>query len=74
MKIKFNEDKNLEERLNFARSYVKRIKSVDDEDRSSQHADFINSLLINSLSDGSTNFRLDAYTYFKFQNKNIKNY
>ena len=46
MKIKFNEDKNLEERLNFARSYVKRIKSADDEDRSSQHADFINSLLI----------------------------
>ncbi len=69
MEIKFNKDKNLEERLNFVRSYVKWIKSTDNEDWSNQQADFINSLL-----DNSTNFRLDAYTYLKFQNKNLKNY
>lgn len=68
MEIKFNKDKNLEERLNFVKSYVKWIKSVDNEYWSSQQADFINSLL-----DNSTNFQLDAYTYLKFH-KNLKNY
>ncbi len=32
MGIKFNKDKNLEERLNFVRPYVEWIKSADNED------------------------------------------
>ncbi|MDI6729928.1 MAG: hypothetical protein QMD06_00060 [Candidatus Altarchaeum sp.] len=67
MEIKFNKDENLEKRLNFIRSYVKRIKSVDNEDQSSQQVDFINSLF-----DNSKNFWLDAYVYLKLQNKTPK--
>lgn len=69
MEIKFNKEKNFEERPKFLKFYVEWIKSADNKYRSSQQAEFIN-----SLYDNSKNFRLDAYTYLKFQNKNLKNY
>ncbi|OQX21842.1 MAG: hypothetical protein BWK75_02240 [Candidatus Altiarchaeales archaeon A3] len=66
MEIKFNKDKNFEERLKFLNFYVEWIKSADNKDWSSQQAEFIN-----SLYDNSKNFQLDAKSYLKLKNLKV---
>jgi hypothetical protein len=60
MELKFDKEKNFEERLQFVRYYAAWVKKVPNEVWSKQQAELINSFMMNAC-----NFKMSREKYLK---------
>ncbi|MHC1605328.1 MAG: hypothetical protein ACXQTP_05110 [Candidatus Methanofastidiosia archaeon] len=67
MELKFDREKNLEERLKFVHYYARWVKEVPNEVWSRQQAKLINSFMLNA-----SNFKMTREAYLKMKEQKLR--